>query len=331
MNIATEVLADELCETRLLPGKKTILYVGIKYDYGKPNWGLSYEHYNFYQTFLRMGYSVVNFDYMRIMQEHGIEEMSRMLLESVYYYSPDILFYFHYHDWVSHDVWKEIPVKKLIWLADDSWRYDKTRPVWELFDTVITTDARGHDRRQLEGFKGSVLSEWGYNAWLYRNLGLKRIFDVSFVGSCHSDRQKFINKISDAGINIHVFGKGWGDRTERISQGHLIDIYNKSKIVLNLSAVSHGSKIQVNARDFEATGCGAALVTHDSESIDKCYIDGDEIYTYHNAKGAANSIKDLLGHEKRRSEIARAGHLKARHMHQYVNRFSAIKDIPSCE
>ena len=330
MTIATEVLADELCETRLLPGKKTILYVGIKYDYGKPNWGLSYEHYNFYQTFLRMGYSVVNFDYMRIMQEHGIEEMSRMLLESVYYYSPDILFYFHYHDWISHDVWKEIPVKKLIWLADDSWRYDETQPVWELFDTVITTDARGHDRRQLEGFKGSVLSEWGYNAWLYKNYNRERDIDVSFIGSCHSDRKEFIDHLKAAGINVKTFGKDW-ENSERISQAGLIQIYNRSKIVLNLSAVSHGSKIQVNARDFEATGCGAALVTHDSESIRKCFNVETEIVTYNCAKDAAKLIKYHLTHDMVREAISENGYIRSLANHQYVNRFEAIKDIPSCE
>jgi len=321
MNISNEVLTDSL-EKRILPGEKTILYVGIKYDYGHADWGLSYEHHNFYQTFIAMGYSVIYFDYMAISQQYGYKVMSEMLKESVYYYNPDVLFYFHFHDWIDKTILAELPVKKYIWLADDSWRYDETKPVWELFDTIITTDKTGHEKR---GDK-SVLSEWACNHLLCRDLGMERIYDVSFIGSKHSEREEKIAQLWGAGINVNCFGKGW-DNTERISQGGLVEIYNKSKIVINLSSDSAKSKIQVNARDFEATGCGALLLTQESEEIKKCFRPDVEIVTYKNMNEAVEKIEYLLNFEERRKEIAREGYVRTLNEHTYFHRFSQIKGL----
>ncbi len=323
MKISTEVLVDRL-EKRILPNEKTILYVGIKYDYGHPDWGLSYEHHNFYQTFIAMGYSVIYFDYMSIMQDYGAEEMSKMLKEAVYYYTPNVLFYFHYHDWIDKSILAELPVKKYIWLADDSWRYDETKPVWELFDTIITTDTPSHEKR-LSGKYDSILSEWACNHLLCRDLGMERIYDVSFIGSKHSDREDKIAKLREAGIDIKCFGKGWSD-TERISQGELIKIYNQSKIVLNLPTASHGKKIQVNARDFEATGCGALLLTENNEAIEKCF-NHKEMVTYIGIDSAIKKIQYILSNDGVRKIIARAGHDRVLRDHTYAKRFQAIEGL----
>jgi len=325
MTIARETLVDEAIKTRILPGKKTILYVGIKYDYGNPEWGLSYEHHNFYKTFFNMGYSMIYFDYMKLYQIYGAEEMSKMLEEAVYYYNPDLMFYFHFHDWIDKDVLKNLPVKKYIWNADDSWRYEAEEPVWSLFDTIITTDTPSHEKRLSAGYN-SVLSEWACNPLLYRDMGLERIYDVSFIGSKHKGREEFITKLRESGIDVKCFGKGWGD-TERISQAGLIKIYNQSKIVLNLSAASSGvQKIQVNARDFEATGCGALLLTQDSPAIRECFTD-TEFITYNTIDLTIEKIKYLLEFEATRKMIAKAGHARTLKDHTYINRFKAIEGL----
>jgi len=324
MKISTEVIADAL-EKRILPNEKTILYVGIKYDYGHADWGLSYEHHNFYRTFLDMGYSMIYFDYMSIMQEFGTDGMSRILAEAVYYYNPDVLFYFHFHDWIDKQILAELPVKKYIWNADDSWRYDAEKPVWKLFDTIITTDTPSHEKRLAAGYN-SVLSEWACNHNLCRDLGMERIYDVSFIGSKHSNREEFVNKLRENGINIKCFGKGWSD-TERISQAGLIEIYNQSKIVLNISSDSAGKKIQVNARDFEATGCGALLLTQDSPAIRECFDNEKEIVTYNTPVGAIEKIKVLLNQPDKLKAIAQAGHARTLKDHTYVKRFYDIKGL----
>ena len=321
MNIATECLVNEL-EKRILPDKKTILYVGIKYDYGRMDWGLSYEHHNFYQTFINMGYSMINFDYFTLYHQFGAEVVSKMLDEAVYYYNPDLVFYFHYKDWINHNTWSQIPVKKYIWLADDSWRYDETEPVWKLFDTIITTDTLSHEKRQKAGYN-SVLSEWGCNHLLYRDVGMRRIYDVSFVGRAHGERKEFIEALMKHGIPVKCFGEGW-EGSSRISQTDLIKIYNKSKIVINMSRASTGGKIKVNGRDFEATGCGAMLLTQYSPAIGECFDSGYEIAIYIDVETAVKTIKYYLKETALREMIAEAGYDRTLTDHTYVKRLQEI-------
>jgi spore maturation protein CgeB len=56
-----------------------ILYAAMKYDYGKPEQGFSFEHYNFYHSLLYMGHDILYFDYMTLMQQHGRDGMNRRL------------------------------------------------------------------------------------------------------------------------------------------------------------------------------------------------------------------------------------------------------------
>jgi spore maturation protein CgeB len=329
-NRAIEVLIDEELEKHFKNEKKSILYVGIRYDYGKKNWGLSYEHYQFFSTLLHMGYSLIYFDYDRIKQMFGVKKMSQMLRQAVYVYHPDILFYFHFHDWVEHGVWKEIsdelPTKTIIMLADDHWRYEETRPVWEMFNVVVTTDPEGFEKRQKEGFTNAFLAQWACNHFLYRNLNLPRIYDVSFVGRCYGKRQSFIDTLRTHGINVTTFGLGWKNGG-RVSQADLIKIYNQSKISLNISFASEGDKIQIKGRDFEATGCGSLLLTGNSKEIAEYFVPGEEIITYQDTNDASEKIKYYLENEGERERIAKKGYERLLRQHTMQKRLSEIFDF----
>lgn len=326
-NRSIEVLIDEELEKHFKNKKKTILYVGIRYDYGNKSWGLSYEHYQFYNTLLNMDYSLIYFDYDRVKQKFGVKKMSQMLREAVYFYHPDILFYFHFVDWIEHDVWKEIsdelPTKTIIMLADDHWRYEKTRPVWKLFNLIVTTDPKGYEKRRKESFNNVFLTQWACNHFLYKNLNLPRIYDVSFVGRCYGERQSFIDAIKRHGINVITFGPGWGNGG-RVSQADLIKIYNQSKISLNISFASSGDKIQIKGRDFEATGCGSLLLTRDTKEIAEYFVPGEEIVTYRDVNDASEKIRYYLKNEDERERIAKKGYEKVVREHTCEKRFLEI-------
>jgi spore maturation protein CgeB len=274
-----------------------------------------------------MDYSLIYFDYDRIKQKYGNKKMSQMLCEAVYYYQPDILFYYHYKDWIEHDVWqeisKELPTKTIIGLGDDHWRYEETRPVWELFNLVVTTDEKGYEKRKKEGFSNVSLSQWACNHFIYKNLNLPKIYDVSFVGRCYGERKNFVDTLKRSRINIATFGQGWKNGN-RVSQSDLIKIYNQSKISLNISFASKEDKIQIKGRDFEAPGCGSLLLTNDTEQIAKYFIPGEEIITYRDASDAADKIKYYLANEDEREKIAKKGYEWVMREHTYEKRFLEI-------
>jgi spore maturation protein CgeB len=326
-NRSVEVLSDEELEKHFHKEKETILYVGIRYDYGKKNWGLSYEHYQFFETLLNMGYSLIYFDYDRIRQRFGITKTSQMLREAAYVYHPDILFYFHFHDWIEHYVWREIsndlPTKTIVMLADDHWRYEETKPVWKMFNLVVTTDSKGFERRRKEGFANVFLTQWACNHFLYKNLVLPKRYDASFVGRCYGERKSFVETIKKRGINIAAFGLGWPNGG-RVSQADIIRIYNESKISLNLSQASAGDKIQIKGRDFEAVGCGSLLLTKSSKEIEEYFVPDEEIVTYRDVNEASEKIDYYLKNADERERIAKKGYERLVREHTMEKRFLSI-------
>ncbi|MEJ2724563.1 MAG: hypothetical protein P8175_07955, partial [Deltaproteobacteria bacterium] len=58
-----------------------ILYVASKYDYGKPQQGYSFEHYNFYDALVNMGQDVLYFDFLTLLKKRGRRWMNRRLVE----------------------------------------------------------------------------------------------------------------------------------------------------------------------------------------------------------------------------------------------------------
>jgi len=325
---SVEVIAEEEIEKRILPGRKIIFYVGKKYDYGKRDWGLSYDHIIFYCTLARMDYSLVYFDYDRFKQRYGAKKMSRILREAVYLFQPEILFYSHSEDWVDHKLWQEIseelPTRSIIFLPDDHMQYDSTKPVWKLFNLVVTTDKNGLERRKREGFGNVFLGQYACNHFIYKNLGLEKIYDVAFVGRCYGERKEFVDGLRKKGINVKTFGQGW-EKGERINRGDLVKVYNMSKISLNMS-LSYAYVYTIKGRDFEPQCCGSMLFTRDSKDIAEYFAVGREIVTYKDAKDAAEKIKYYLEHGKEREIIAENGRRKTLESHTYEKRLRDIFD-----
>jgi spore maturation protein CgeB len=321
-----EVIMDEEIERYTRPNKKIILYVGKRYDYGKKDWGLSYDHIIFYYTLLRMDYSLIYFDYDRFKQKYGSKKMSQILREVVYCHQPDILFYSHTNDWVDYNIWEEIsnelPTKTIVFLSDDHMQYEKTRPVWKLFNIIVTTDKNGREKRRKEGFNNVFLAQYACNHFMYKDLKIPRIYDVTFVGRCYGERKDFVNKLRKEGVNIKTFGQGW-ENDKRISRADLIKIYNQSKISLNLS-LSYGYIHTIKGRDFEAPACDSLLLTKESEDIKEYFIPDKEIITYKDVNDAAKKIKYYLKHGKEREIIAQNGYDRILRDHTYEKRLNEI-------
>ena len=308
------------------PNGRTIIYVGAKYDYEDKSRGLGYEHYQFYMALVKMGYKVIYFPYDQFKKEYGRKKMSLMLREAVYYWQPEILLYYHFADWVDLKVFQEIsndlPTKTIILLGDDGLRYEQTRPVWEFFNVVVTMDPNANEKRKKEGFKNAFLSQWGINHFLYKNLNLKRIYDVSFIGQCYGKRPFLIEELRKKGVNIVTFGHGWPG-SGRILQSDMIKIYNQTKIVFN-TYLSSKNTPRMNARDFEALSCSSLSVTEDIDEVKKFFVPGKEIITYKDLNDAAEKIKYYLSHEIKRQEIVKAGYKRVLKDHTYEKIFKKV-------
>lgn len=228
----------------------------MKYDYGDPKRGFSYEHYNFYDTLVKMNNGsneVVYFPFDEIMRKLGRDEMNEKLLETIYQEKPDLCFFFLFTDEFKKEVIEKITQNNetltLNWFADDYWRFDNYSKYWApLFHWVATTDSRAIEKYHKIGYKNVIKTQWACNHFLYKPLNLSKIYDVTFIGQPHGERKKIIEKIKKAGVDVKCWGRGWPNG--RISQEEMIRIFSQSKINLNLTRGSSATVLKSLARIF---------------------------------------------------------------------------------
>lgn len=227
-----------------------IIYIALKYDYGDPQRGFSYEHCNFYDSLIKMNNSqhqVVYFPFDELMLKNGRDAMNKMLIEMVSKEKPDFCFFTLFADEIKKETIRKITNKNttltLNWFTDDHWKFDNYSKYWaSCFSWVTTTDFQAIEKYQKIGYKNVIKTQWACNHFLYKPLNLPKIYDVTFVGQPHGNRKKIIEKIKKAGIDVNCWGKGWPKG--RVSQEKMVRIFSQSKINLNFTKSSNPNLVR---------------------------------------------------------------------------------------
>jgi spore maturation protein CgeB len=145
-----------------------ILYVAMKYDYGCPRRGLSYEENNFFHSLLNMGLQIIRFDFKAIEKKFGRAGMNKMLLETVYRYNPELMFVVLFRNELDKEIIKEISTNTetitINWFCDDHWRFDNYSRYWAPTFNWVTTTAKSALPKYKNKIKkaGIAVKVWGY-------------------------------------------------------------------------------------------------------------------------------------------------------------------------
>lgn len=113
-------------------------------------------------------------------------------------------------------------------------------------------------------------------------------------------------------------GEAWGKDMYRI--------YLRSKLVVN----RHGEIAQGfsnNMRLFEATGCGAMVLTEDSPNLCHLFLPGQEIVAYSGAEDLVRKTLYYLEHDDERQRIAKAGRQATHGRHTYAHRGERLDQV----
>lgn len=327
-----------------------ILYVGMKYDYGKPEQGLSFEHCNFYDSLHSMGHDILYFDFMSLARERGREWMNRRLLDVAKAERPELMFTFLFADELDKEAVGKISdspdTTTLNWFADDHWRFEKFSSHWATcFNWVTTTATSALPKYEQLGYRNVIKTQWACNHFFYRRLDLPLEYDVTFVGKPHGDRRNVVRALREAGIDVNVWGYGW--EQGRLSQNGMIETFNKSKVNLNLSNASTaggglGRRLrrsirglfargrgatdtaQIKGRNFEVPGCGGFLLSGYADNVEDYYDVGREIACFESTRDLIDKVKYYLGREEERRAVALAGYERTLTEHTYAHRFASI-------
>ena len=105
-----------------------ILYAALKYDYGNPAQGYSFEHYNFFDSLVRMGHDVLYFDLGKLQDTASKARLNRRLLEIVRAERPEVMFTVLFREELDRSVvtqlTRQTATRTIAWFCDDHWRLD---------------------------------------------------------------------------------------------------------------------------------------------------------------------------------------------------------------
>jgi len=127
------------------------------------------------------------------------------------------------------------------------------------------------------------------------------------------------NLLTNSPILKHFHGEAWG-----------MDYYNilaDSKITITGHIKEVAGKYANNMTLYEATGCGALLMTDYKENLGDIFEIGKEVIAYSSPEDLSNKIEYYLKHEDERKTIALAGQKRTLRDHTYKERMIELKQI----
>jgi spore maturation protein CgeB len=335
----------------------------MKYDYGDKKRGFSYEYESFYNTLVQMGFDVDIFDYLTISGECGVSGMNHALLEKVTKSHYDMTITSLYTNEFSLDFLsklKKSTSKSIVWMNDDHWRWNSLgKKLCFSFHNVITTDAEALPKYRSIGYNNAILSQFACNPMIFKKLKVRKDIDVSFVGQPNPWRKYIVGYLQYKGYPVKCYGFGWPNG--RISTSEMVEIFNRSKICLNLSnsvqydlnylksnkfawdknksitrnvyeilgpqlntILSPKRKEQIKARIFEITGSGSFALTYDVKHLSDYFNTSNEVSIYSNTLELVSKIQYFLKHDEERERVATSGYKRTSLEHTYRKRFDTI-------
>jgi spore maturation protein CgeB len=323
--------------------KKKILIIAMKYAYGDPKQGLSYEWNHIYLG-LKEQFQTTFFDFLADCQAPSQEKMQQKLLEEIRNTRPDIIIYMPYTEQFSTEFVSSLKryAKTFCFFLDDTWRIDYVNRWAPCFDAFSTTNPFGESLYAERGLSQAIFLPDGVNERLFNNRKLKRDIDVSFVGSWHPYRHWLINQLKKTGIHVETYGHRWPNGT--IETDKMIEVFNRSKISLNISNsitwdarymlsyprgllnAIRSKKIgdQLKGRHFEIPACGALQMSFYANGLGLVFDIDKEIAVFNGRDDLIELIKYYLKNHTEREKIAEAGYQRTLRDHTYSDRFHAI-------
>jgi spore maturation protein CgeB len=158
--------------------------------------------------------------------------------------------------------------------------------------------------------------------------------DLAFVGIGSPERAEMLRHLVDFDLGI------WGNwdflpsddplrrcvRGRRLDGQHYATVLQTAKIAINV--LNMQCRFGSNTRTFEATGCGAFLLTeYTREQAEDLFIEGQEIACFRSAEDLREKVQYYLSHEDERQRIAVAGQARALREHTLEHRLDRLVSV----
>lgn len=314
----------------------------MEHDYGVASRGASYEYTNIFLPTKKIAgeQNTFHFDFFAEFKKSGKDEMNKKLLAYAEEIKPDICHFCLYTDEILESTIQKLNTFTVTsaYFFDDPWRQKFVRHWIKYFTFFSTPDYYMYRQYQSEKIQNVIYSPFGFNEDIYIKKDLPEKYEVSFVGGYSSYRQWIVDILRKAGLDVHVFGRGWKGDQRWISTDDMVNIFNSSAVNLNLSnGISYNMfhllhsltspralkqillnrkiKEQVKGRHYEINGCGGFQLSYFVPGLNLVYSIDKEIAVFEDPLLLAEQIKFFLRNPDFRKEIAQNGVNRSRQEH----------------
>lgn len=229
---------------------------------------------------------------------------------------------------------REAGAATVFWATEDPYEKDASYRIEMQFDAIFTCDKwtqRFYDRPRVFHLP---LAGCPHRHHVPIQQAVDRPIDVLFCGVAFANRQEIVAQLLPAlsGLRLCVTGPGWGGfgtgfSAQRIDKARLIELYARSKIVLNLgrSLNFENSRYQIAAstpgpRTFEAAMAGALQFFHEDTLEIRDYFEEDEIPGFSARHDFSHLCDRFLTTEVLRTGTAARAQERALAEHTYASR-----------
>ena len=161
----------------------------------------------------------------------------------------------------------------------------------------------------------------GIDPELFAPTAVEKTHDVVFAGTKNPKRAALTEYLRQHGISVACYGSGW--KNAPVFLDELVNLYRRTKIVLNICRPGAGFSVRV----FQVMGTGAFLLSEYCLDLEALFERGEYLDWFRDADEMVALVKRYLRKEALRERVAEAGcrrvneqHTWSRVMHEIVER-----------
>ncbi|MBF0449811.1 MAG: glycosyltransferase [Candidatus Magnetomorum sp.] len=262
----------------------------------------------------------------------------KTFLEQIKSYHPDVVYIHDLSAWGQKEMLSAIrPFTKLI-VGQIAYPLSEQTDICG-FDIIFSSFPHYVERFRQKGVS-SYYIPLAFDPRVLDKIGKKlhRKYPVTFIGGISSNHQKGIDILEQICQRTRIDLWGYGINTIKndlcIKKCHhgeawgleMFTLMAQSKIAINRH-IDVAENYANNMRLYEATGCGALLITDYKDNLNDLFEIGKEVIAYRSPEECVDLIDYYLNHPQEAERIARAGQEKTLRDHTYVNRMAQISEI----
>ncbi|MEW6162048.1 MAG: glycosyltransferase [Nitrospirota bacterium] len=308
-----------------------------------------------FRTLKEMGHEVRLFNFgahgfyqqilKKISEERFFSYINRKVEGLVNNFRPDVFFTIcgFDHGRTSIEYIKNKCVLTICWWLNDPFQLKRSLRQAAFYDYYFTNSKGTIKDYYANNIKNVFYLPVGCYPPVHRKLmNEDNRYDVCFAGDWHHVREEILSSLAQD-FDVSIFGP-WKKKINKnshltknvvrdgfFSPEEMVNIFNQSKIILNIHTWLGKWDYGINPRIFEANGCGAFQVSDYKEEIPELYEPEREIVLYKNTGELREKISFFLTHDKERIDIAEKGLLKTLRYHTYEQRLREMFQIARLE